>query len=83
MLYALPNGQEIDLTKVKGISKVRDYGRDSNSIDLHLIGFSIQMQKEVVDITDSYHFCDWAEVTKKLKLIREEILSKWEQLQSK
>ncbi len=80
MLYMLPNGQTIDLAKVSGISKIRDYGRDNKTIDEHLIGFAIHLQKrEIVEVTESYYFSDWAEAKKKLRDLRADLIEKWEQ----
>jgi len=84
MLYTLPNSHTVDLSKVSGISKIRDYGRDSKTIDLHLVGFAIHLQKrEIVEVTESYSFSDWADAKIKLKALREDIIEKWEQEQSK
>jgi hypothetical protein len=80
MLYSLPNGQKVDLTKVSSISKIRDYGRDSKTIDVHLVGFAIHLQKrEIVEVTESYYFSDWAVAKKKLKALHADIIEKWEQ----
>jgi len=80
MNYTLPSGQVIDLARVSSVSKIRDFGRDSKSIDRHLIGFTVHLQKrEVVEVTDYYYYSDWAEVKSRLKRLREDIIDKWEQ----
>ena len=82
MNYTLPDGRTIDLAKVSSISKVRDFGRDSKTIDLHQIGFTIHLQRrEIVEILDQYHYSDWAEVKTRLKRLREQIIQKWEEEQ--
>ncbi len=80
MNYTLPSGQVIDLARVSSVSKIRDFGRDSKSIDRHLIGFTVHLHKrEVVEVTDFYYYSDWAEVKSRLKKLREDIIDKWEQ----
>lgn len=80
MNYTLPSGQVIDLARVSSVSKVRDFGRDPKSIDRHMIGFTIHLQRrEIVEVTDYYYFSDWAETKNRLKRLREDIISKWEQ----
>ncbi len=82
MNYTLPDGRIVDLAKVSSISKVRDFGRDSNTIDLHQIGFTIHLERrEIVEVLDKYHFCDWAEVKNRLKRLREDMIEKWEEEQ--
>lgn len=78
MVYKLPNGQLVDLSRISSISNVRDFGRDPRSIDQHLIGFTIRLKdREIVEVTDNYHFSDWAEVKSRLKQLREDIAQKW------
>ncbi|MDY0152335.1 MAG: hypothetical protein RBS43_08700 [Candidatus Cloacimonas sp.] len=74
MIYKLPSGQLIDTSMISSVSTVRDLGKNPKTIDTNLIGFTIRMKgREIIDVTDDYHFCDWAEVKKNLKHIREEI----------
>lgn len=79
MVYTLPNGQVIELSRISSISSVRDYGRDPKSIDKHMIGFTIRMAgREVIEVTENYHFSDWAEVKKNIKQLREDIAELWQ-----
>jgi len=75
MKYTLPNGRVIDLVRVLGVSPVRDMGPDSRTIDQSRIGFVVHMDKrEVVEVTDTYHFTDWPVAKNKMKKVREELL---------
>lgn len=75
MLYTLPNGKEIDIEKITTVSPVRDLGPDPLSIDLCRLGFNIHLRKkEIIQVSEHYHYNDWAEVRGKLNGIRNEIL---------
>ena len=77
MNYKLPDGQVIELGRIISVSTVRDMGRDPKSIDRSLIGFTIHLRnREIVEVTDYYHFSDWAEVKNRLKQVREDIVSR-------
>ena len=39
MIYTLPDGRQVDLSKVESISKIRDYGQVDNIVQKYLIGF--------------------------------------------
>ncbi|PKN73074.1 MAG: hypothetical protein CVU50_04790 [Candidatus Cloacimonetes bacterium HGW-Cloacimonetes-3] len=83
MLYTLPDGRIVDLTCVSDVSPIRDFGVDSKSIVKSRLGFTIFLNKrEMLDVVDYYHFSDWAIVKKRLNMIREEILSSLEKVES-
>jgi len=80
MIYTLPNGQNVDLAKVTNVSRIRDMGHDSKSIDKQKIGFTISLKnREIIDVVDYYHYSDWADVKNRLNLIRKQVIAKWEQ----
>lgn len=79
MVYNLPNGAQVDLSRVRRISSVRDFGQDNTSIDKSKIGFTIHLDnREIVEVIDYYHYSDWAEVKKKMCDIRKDVYAKWE-----
>ncbi|MDP2173385.1 MAG: hypothetical protein Q8M98_08300 [Candidatus Cloacimonadaceae bacterium] len=76
-MYKLPNGRQLKLEEVESVSRVKDLGQDTSTIGYSRLGFSIFMKSgRTVDVVDKYHFSDWADVKKKLSLIREEIVAK-------
>jgi hypothetical protein len=77
MWFTLPDGRLVDLKCVSSVSSIRDYGSDPRSIDRHIIGFSLYLNRknEVVEVLDTYHFNDWADARARLKKTREEIVS--------
>lgn len=78
MSYKLPNGQLVDLKRVRSISTVRDLGADPKSIDLSRLGFTLHLaNREIIEITECYHFSDWGDVKKKLQKLRQELVDKW------
>ena len=78
MTYRLFDGQIVDLDRIESVSTVRDFGRDPRSIDRSQIGFTIQLNnREIIDVVEFYHFCDWAQVSIKLKKVREDIVHQW------
>jgi UDP-N-acetylmuramate-alanine ligase len=80
MVYTLPNGQVIELSTISSVSSIRDYGHDPKSIDKHMIGFTIRLKgREIVEVTENYHFSDWSEVKKRVKQLREDIIALWQE----
>ena len=78
MLYKLPDGREIVLEDVVRISKVRDQGDDDKSIELSKLSFTIFIGKEeTIEVSEQYHFSDWAEKKKKLDLVQQDLVNKW------
>ncbi len=81
MLYTLPDGKTIALERIQSVSTVRDHGRDEGSIDMSRLGFTIHLAKrEIVEVTEPYHFADWADVKKHLNRIRDDIIKQWKAL---
>lgn len=75
MFYNLPDNRMIDVSCITGVSPIQEYGRDPMSIDKYRIGFSLLLNdKEILEVTELYHFCDWAQVKKKLQTIRSDLL---------
>jgi len=77
MLYKLPDGREIDLTRVKSVSSIRDSGLEVNSIEKSAMTFSIRLAgSETIEVKELYHYADWAEATLKIKRMRQDLLNK-------
>lgn len=75
MLYTLPDGREIDLDQVIRVSRIRDEGMDSNSIEYSKLSFHVYFsERETVEVWVQYHYADWAEQKKRLKQIRDDLL---------
>ncbi len=80
MEHILPDGQKVDLTRVKEITAIRDLGLDPESIDRSVLSFSIRMKNgETKQVKEYYHFSDWAVASKRLKDIRNSLVSQWHQ----
>lgn len=76
MEYVLPDGQKVDLGKVKEISAIRDMDVDITTIDKSLLAFSIRMKGgQNIQVKEYYHFSDWADASKKLKSIRTDLVA--------
>ncbi len=79
MVYSLPDGKQVDLNRVRRISMVRDFGQDKTSIDKCKLGFSIHLdRREVIEVTDIYHYSDWAAVKKRMNDLRKDLYEKWQ-----
>jgi hypothetical protein len=77
MIYKLPNGKEITLEDVVRISKVRDKGEDSKSIEYSIMSFTIYLGRTVsIDVEEHYHFADWSDKKLKLNQLRTAIVDK-------
>ncbi len=75
MLYTLPDGREIELEQVIRVSKIRDEGMDSNSIEYSKLTFHINLSdQETIEVCLQYHYADWAEQKKRLKQVRDDLL---------
>ncbi len=75
MYYNLPDNRTIDLNCVTDVSPIQEYGRDPMSIDKYRIGFSLLINdKQIVEVTELYHFCDWAQAKKKIQRIRADLI---------
>ncbi len=84
ILYTLPDGKKIDLTRVESISKIREYGQAGRIIEKQLIGFAIHLKNnETIEVKEEYHFSDWAEVKIRLSKLRDDIIAHWEKVQKK
>ncbi len=82
MIYTLPDGRQVDLSKVESISKIRDYGQVDNIVQKYLIGFSIRLtNKEIIEVKDIYHYSDWSEVKLRMNKLREDIINQWKSMQ--
>lgn len=80
MQYQLPNGTVVELSKIRSISRLRDLGECDQSIATCWMGFSILLSgREVIEVKDTYHYSDWAEVKLRLNGIRKEIMQRWQQ----
>jgi len=79
MIYKLPDGKQIDLSRVRRISSVRDFGQDKTSIEKSKLGFTVHLdRREVMEIWEYYHYSDWAAVKKKMCDLRADLYAKWE-----
>ncbi|MCK9557931.1 MAG: hypothetical protein PHQ78_04950 [Candidatus Cloacimonetes bacterium] len=84
MLYILPDGQSVDLSRIVRISSIRDFGKDTDTISLSKIGFTIHLDKrEYIEVCRQYHFSDWAQVKTDLEKDRKDLISKWEAVGNK
>lgn len=84
MKYIFTDGIEVDLERILSVSSVRDLGLDNKSISMSKIGFSIHLDKrELVQITRSYHYSDWATVKLELEKERKDLLDKWNEVKNK
>ncbi|MBP7309812.1 MAG: hypothetical protein KA984_00815 [Candidatus Cloacimonetes bacterium] len=78
MTYKLPNGQLVDLKKIRSVSTVRDLGTDPKTIDLNRLGFTIHLlNREILEVTEIYHYSDWGDVKRNLQKLRQELVDKW------
>lgn len=81
MIYTLPDGHRLKLENVLRVSQVRDLGSDSGSIGYSKMAFTIHLTKhEELEITEQYHYSDWAEAKRKLIQTREELINKWKEV---
>lgn len=81
MLYTLPDGKKVKLENILRISQVRDQGSDSNSIGYSKMTFTIHLKRrEEIDVSQQYHFSDWAEAKVKLLHTREDLMAKWKEI---
>lgn len=75
MPYTLPDGRELDLERVIRVSKIRDEGIDSNSIEYSKLSFHIYLvDQEAIEVCLHYHYADWADRKKRLKQVRDDLL---------
>ena len=80
-MYILPDGRQIDLSKVESISKIREYGQVEHIVEKHLIGFTIHLKnKEIIEVKDLYHYSDWSEVKRRMNKLREDIIDNWNKM---
>lgn len=84
MKYTFKDGSEVDLERIENISPVRDLGKDSKTISMSKIGFSVHLSKrESLRITRTYHFQDWAAVKLELEEERQDLLKEWKNISKK
>ena len=77
MLYMLPNGKEIDITKVRSISQIRDIDSSSDIITDSKIGFTISCKgRELIEVSEPYHYADWGPVKMRMKQLRDDLINK-------
>lgn len=75
----LPDGQVIDPTRIREITPIRDLGLDSGSIDRSVLAFTIRMRGgQSIQVKEYYHFSDWADASKRLKVLRATIEARWQ-----
>jgi len=81
MLYNLPNGRSVELSDVRRISKVRDQGDDMSTIGYRKMVFTIHMNnRDIVEVSEQYHYSDWMDKKKELNNVRADLVSKWKAL---
>jgi hypothetical protein len=80
MEYLLPDGQKVELSRIKEITQIRDLGLDPGSIDRSVLSFSIRLRGgKTIQIKEYYHFSDWSEAKKSLKKIHASLMEQWQQ----
>lgn len=78
MKYTLADGTIIDLSKVTEVSEIKDYGEDEHTIDESTLCFSVRMKNgKSIKVSLNYHYNDWFSIYKKLKDIRNDIITQW------
>ncbi|HCM14732.1 MAG: hypothetical protein WC252_07285 [Candidatus Cloacimonadaceae bacterium] len=79
MLFTLSDGKSVDLSRIVRISSIRDFGKDTQTISLSKIGYTIHLDgREYVEVCRNYHFSDWAQVKTDLEKDRKDLISRWE-----
>jgi len=75
MIFTLSDGRSFDTKDVRDISAIKDYGQEKSSIELSRLAFSVYFKTgKSIQISDYYHFSDWAAAKKRLSQIREQII---------
>jgi hypothetical protein len=76
MSYTLPGGRLINLEDIVRISKIRDDGEDSSSIEYSKISFKVYLDnQEAIEVFEQYHFADWSDKRRKLAAIRDNLVA--------
>jgi len=77
----LPNGKEIDLMKVRTVSQIRDIDSSSDVINDNRIGFTISLKgREIVEVSEPYHYADWGPVKMRIKQLRDDLITRIEEV---
>jgi len=80
MLYSLPDGKQIDLSKVSEIGSIRDLGHDPSSIDASLIAFNVRLKNGIViKVSKQYHYNDWVQAKKELDVIYHQLKNSYDE----
>ncbi len=80
MEYLLPDGQKVEMSRIKEITQIRDLGLDPGSIDRSVLSFSIRLRGgTTIQVKEYYHFSDWSEAKKKLKKVHASLVEHWHQ----
>lgn len=75
MIFTLNDGRSFDTKDIRDISAIRDYGEAKESIGMSKLAFTVYFRTgKSIQITDNYHFSDWAQAKKRLSEIREQII---------
>lgn len=81
MFYTLSDGRQVDLTKVKSVTKIRDTDRQKLGLAPSRIGFSIRMKgSNDIEVYEEYNFSDWGKAKKSIQQQRDALIVRIKEL---